>query len=111
MQQPTTCYPIQCKPRVHLEANRDTANGDETPLLICRYWYTDYCVEDEGYQTYEAVVLATNRVGTARAATNTDDADWAASETDLGGHVLDDNAQKGEDAGSGGRVSLKSFIV
>lgn len=65
----------------------------------------------ERNRTYEAVVVAADRLGRARVAgADADNVDRGAVQADEGVHVLDDNAQETEDRGGRGRVGLSSSV-
>ena len=58
--------------------------------------------------TYNVVVLAAHGVRGARvASSDTHNGDRGAVKTDLGGHVLDDDAEEGEKGRASGRVRLR----
>ena len=57
-------------------------------------------------ETYVAVVLAADGVGTAGVSTNTDDADGAAGETNGDIDVLENDAQEAEESRASGGAGL-----
>jgi hypothetical protein len=60
-------------------------------------------------ETMEAIVLAANGRGGAARATSTDDSDGVASYTDGGGNIVDNDAQKLEEA-EGGSIKVTRLL-
>lgn len=75
------------------EADGKAADGNETALYAK---FSQSPINREmNERTYEAVVIAADGVGAARAArADTDDGDRGAAKADDSGHILDDDAEE-----------------